>query len=104
MDKFIFSAAQFRTKISLSIAAILIGLFLFAQTATLIHSKIHPFHEHTAQCDVFEGVEHQAADAPTVVTVPFEAATVVICHAPKIRFHFSASFDAFLARAPPVSL
>ncbi|MBF6058112.1 MULTISPECIES: DUF2607 family protein [Thiomicrorhabdus] len=104
MDKSIFSATQFRSSVSLRIAAILIGLFLFAQTAALIHSKIHPFHEHTAQCDVYAGVEHQAADAPTVITVPFEAATVVLFHAPKVLFHFSTSFDAFLARGPPASL
>lgn len=36
------------------------GLFLFAQTATLLHAEIHPFHEHTEVCNAFEMVEHQA--------------------------------------------
>ena len=83
---------------------ILIGVFLFAQTAALIHSEIHPFHEHTEQCDVFEGVEHQVADAPSVLTLPLEAVTLSLYRSPTTNFNFSTRFGAFQARAPPAFL
>lgn len=29
-------------------------LFVLTQTAGLLHTEIHPFHEHTASCDLYE--------------------------------------------------
>lgn len=34
----------------------------FAQFSALIHSEVHPFHEHSQLCDIYTGVEHQSSD------------------------------------------
>jgi len=49
-----------------------LGLFLFAQTATLIHSEVHPFHQHEAECDIYQGVENQTLDS----VIPYSQPTV----------------------------
>lgn len=38
-------------------------MLVFAQLSSVIHSEIHPFHDHSEFCDVFYGVEHQSTDA-----------------------------------------
>lgn len=35
---------------------------VFAQFSALIHSEVHPFHEHSQMCDIYTGVEHQSSD------------------------------------------
>ena len=49
-----------------------LALFLFAQTATLIHSEVHSFHQHEAECDIFQGVENQTLDS----VIPYSQPTV----------------------------
>ncbi len=48
-------------------------LFVLTQTAGLLHSEIHPFHEHTASCDLFDQLA-QPIDGPepfaTNISVP----------------------------------
>ena len=49
-----------------------LALFLFAQTATLIHSEVHPFHQHGAECDIYQGVENQTLDS----VIPYSQPTI----------------------------
>lgn len=53
----------------LQIVAIIVLLFL-AQTATLLHASVHPFHEHTAECDIFLSMENHSADKPVFFSPP----------------------------------
>ena len=40
----------------------LVLVLAFAQFSALIHSEVHPFHEHSQLCDIYTGVEHQSSD------------------------------------------
>lgn len=79
----------------------LLAILLFAQTAALIHSEIHPFHHHSEQCHVFVGVEHQATD----VTPFFSLASLTpVYHKQALQpLAWRAAFIPLvhLARAPP---
>lgn len=37
---------------------IFIALFVFSQTAGLLHAEVHHFHEHEESCDVYENLAH----------------------------------------------
>ncbi|WP_373019605.1 hypothetical protein [Thiomicrorhabdus sp.] len=39
---------------SFRLVASFILLFAFTQTVGLLHSEIHPFHTHTAECDLYD--------------------------------------------------
>lgn len=41
---------------------LLVFVLAFAQFSALIHSEVHPFHEHSQLCDIYTGVEHQSSD------------------------------------------
>jgi hypothetical protein len=43
----------------------LILLFAVTQTAGLVHAEIHPFHEHTASCDLFDHLAQPIDDVAT---------------------------------------
>jgi hypothetical protein len=43
----------------------LILLFVVTQTAGLVHAEIHPFHEHTASCDLFDHLAQPIDDVAT---------------------------------------
>lgn len=79
-------------------------VLLFALTATLIHNEVHPFHEHTAQCDVFEGVQNQVTDAPAVLLLVLLVVFARVLSSTKSSFFNSQIRTAFQARAPPLSL
>jgi len=42
-------------------------LFVFSQTAGLLHAEIHPFHEHTEECDVYEKLAQPTSSSADVV-------------------------------------
>lgn len=77
-------------------------LFVVAQTAGLLHAEIHPFHEHSEECDVYEmlakPVDHLSVDvAPNF--------TGLLHHTPIFTFYKAPSFAqlrAFDGRAPPL--
>ena len=86
----------------MSFTLVLVGVFMFSQTAALIHSEIHPFHHHTEQCDKFAGVEHQVLDVPSVLVLPqlvFPNERSVI---ERIHFIIAPFLSGFHARAPPI--
>jgi hypothetical protein len=37
--------------------ALMVLLFLLAQTATLLHAEVHDFHDHEEYCDTFQSLE-----------------------------------------------
>lgn len=82
---------------------ILSVLFVFSQTAGLLHAEIHPFHEHTEECDVYEQLAQPTSSAPEVDTkavtlwhASYNITSVVIT--PELApSHF------FWGRAPPLS-
>lgn len=81
----------------------LILLFVFTQTASLWHAEIHPFHEHTASCDVFENLAQPIDDLE-----PFSAK---LSTPQPTRSSNSALFSVYFAvyhpyaysRAPPLA-
>ena len=94
---FRFDASHFNVK---WIAPLLL-LFVFTQTAGLLHAEIHPFHEHTASCDVFDNLAHpidaSVAKAPVVAKAPtFTPHSVLVTSAETIQ-----AFRLFESRAPP---
>lgn len=82
---------------------LLLGVFLFAQTAALIHAEIHPFHEHTEACNVFEGVEHQTSAFTPVFELPPSPVYGDAWQAPVIFSYVAAFVAVYFSRAPPVS-
>ncbi|MBO1927285.1 hypothetical protein J3998_06810 [Thiomicrorhabdus sp. 6S2-11] len=76
-------------------------LFLVAQTISVLHSSVHPFHEHTQLCDAVEKAADPRIDAsPFVVQLPkFQPP---IYQLPVYRFTPPPAFySAFQSRAPP---
>lgn len=87
----------FRRRMSLS----LLVFFLLAQTVTLWHAEIHPFHEHDELCEVFENLEK----LPVIIdTAPVLVEATPAAHPPPTFFPRNvvrtlvAVYDA---RAPP---
>ena len=78
-------------------------VFVFSQTASLLHAQIHPFHEHTEECDVYEMLAQ-----PTSSPAHVELATSPIWRVSNVftlavqtpRFSFSPVYSA---RAPPAA-
>ncbi|MDX1347977.1 MAG: hypothetical protein R3189_06990 [Thiomicrorhabdus chilensis] len=79
----------------------LMTLFVFSQTAGLLHAEIHPFHQHTAECDIYEHMAQPSSGAlDEVATLPARWQSVL---QPAIVFS-TVSIDfmpAFMGRAPP---
>lgn len=82
----------------------LVLLFVFAQTASLLHAEIHPFHEHTEVCDAFHLLEHQAGSLINLelnLSFDFLPLQVLAPVAKNLSLDFCAFF---LSRAPPYFL
>lgn len=78
-------------------------LFVFTQTAGLLHDEIHPFHEHTAECDIYEMLAQPTSSATPIVVeaVTLWSASTVLCLA--IQTPKSLSLPAYQSRAPPAA-
>ena len=80
----------------------LILLFVFSQTAGLMHAEVHAFHEHEASCDVFDHLaqplNHDASQQIAIREVPFATPNGLVfrsvCEVQCISH--------FLSRAPPI--
>jgi len=80
---------------------LLVGALLFAQTATLLHSEVHHFHEHEAECDIYLGMENQSVDLTSVIAQTennWQASTDNAFKHPHLSL---SSNNGFFARAPP---
>ncbi|WP_321325869.1 hypothetical protein [Thiomicrorhabdus sp.] len=81
----------------------LILLFLSSQTAGLLHAEIHPFHKHTASCELFEQLA-QPVDSGNTYTFSFFKPSPIIPYAFALVSVFETPFTAhFFSRAPPIS-
>lgn len=80
----------------------LVLALLAAQSISLWHSEVHPFHQHTAACDGLSVMDHKAADKLALaIDIPvFEFAQPVLWQA--VSVFFSSSFPAYFGRAPPL--
>lgn len=81
---------------------LLSALLVFVQFATVVHSEIHLFHEHSELCDVLYGVEHQSSDVVADFNLNehsaprhFEVSSPVFVVVHKVATVYSS-------RAPPV--
>jgi len=85
-----------------ALASILFSvLFVFAQTAALLHAEIHPFHEHSEECDVYEKLGQPTNSSAQVVleaTTVWQSSTVVFS---KIQTPQMAFVPVYWGRAPP---
>ena len=79
----------------------LIFVFLFAQSAALIHSEVHLFHEHTEACDKFESVENQTLNVPLTFIWPQLTSPKISLINPKVEPFYAQPLTCFDARAPP---
>ena len=81
---------------------LLLTVFLVAQTATLLHSEIHDFHEHEELCETFDNLEKQSVIIDTssvfieVIPPPSNCLINLACHFVRV------SISAYDSRAPPI--
>ena len=82
--------------------AVLVTLFFFAKTAGLLHSEIHPFHHHTVECDLYQGMAHPVSDQ--VETLDLALPTPTYSHFDERVFpvYPALAYPPFWGRAPPV--
>lgn len=84
-----------------SINAVLILLFLLAQSATLLHAEVHDFHDHEEYCDTFKSLEKHhnliGVSAIQISHVPQDRAETTF-HRAKTSLHSSQFYEA---RASP---
>lgn len=80
----------------------LILLFLFSQTAGLLHAEVHPFHEHEASCDVFDNLG-QPLDSPAEFLPQINRPAPLIPQSIQVRSVFESLYTpSFWGRAPPI--
>ena len=105
MQPFHFLEKQIRATSStwfVRLVSSLILLFVLTQTAGLLHAEIHPFHEHTASCDVFENLA-QPADNPNLVALNIAKPAPILPAGIQLRSVFEAVYQPhFFGRAPPL--
>ncbi len=78
-------------------------LFVLTQTAGLWHSEIHPFHEHTASCDLFEHLA-QPIDNPEPFTTKISAPQHLLSPNSALVSVYYAVYQPFHhSRAPPLA-
>lgn len=82
---------------------LLSALLVFVQFATVVHSEIHPFHEHSELCDVFYGVEHQSSDAPVALSYFLSKPIGFYWQVPLFISSVQQTETAYSSRAPPIS-
>ena len=78
-------------------------LFVFSQTAGLLHAEVHHFHEHDETCDIYESLAHPY-DSQTPKAehqAVFSAADLPLLAMQSGVYHFHISH--FFGRAPPIS-
>ena len=79
----------------------LILLFLFSQSAGLVHSAVHSFHEHEASCDVFDNLGHPL-DSPSEFSPKVASPGSLIPQSIQVRSVFESLYiPNFWGRAPP---
>ncbi len=79
-----------------------LALFLFAQTATLIHSEAHHFHEHDAECDIYLGLENQTLDTVIPFSQPAISKLFITLRSPTLSLFYNETITS-KARSPPFS-
>lgn len=80
----------------------LILVFLFSQTAGIVHAEVHAFHEHDEVCDAFELVSNQSADLvdkALQTKVDFNAIQVSTSFSNDLSLSFRT---VYFSRAPPL--
>lgn len=105
MDIRIFSSARVNTalhqsRLTLRIV-LLMMLFFFAKTAGLIHEEIHPFHHHTAECEVFQGMAHPVSDEVADLQLPQLSLEYDLWQQSLVAHFLSPVYPHFWGRAPP---
>jgi hypothetical protein len=93
-----------RNQISSQLFSALVVLFLFSQTAGLIHAEVHHFHEHEAECDIYQAVEKKTAHIQVHALVPLLDWGNQSLTSPFSKTFPYQTLNAFSARAPPFSL
>ncbi|MEA3404762.1 MAG: hypothetical protein U9R28_03365 [Pseudomonadota bacterium] len=74
---------------------------MFSQTAGLLHAEIHPFHEHTEECDVYEQLAKPTSSSGQIVfgaTTVWQASLITVASVHEATLALSSPF---WARAPP---
>ncbi|WP_319558391.1 hypothetical protein [Thiomicrorhabdus sp.] len=77
------------------------SLFLFAQSASVVHAEIHPFHEHSVYCDAFDQAAEPRIDTPFF---QFQLPTVEIPSFKPVFYHLApqeVAYRNYSVRAPP---
>lgn len=78
-----------------------LALFLVAQTISVLHAGVHPFHEHTQLCDLVEKAADPRIDSPSF-TPSWAKFSALSYQLPIYQFTPPlAEYSAFQSRAPP---
>lgn len=93
-----------RLKNRLFLALFLSTLFVSAQTASLLHAEIHPFHHHSAECDLLEQLAQPVQAAADAAVLPQAHGTILKIAIPVVSAPVLAVVVPYQGRAPPVSV
>lgn len=78
-------------------------LFVLTQTVGLWHTEIHPFHEHTASCDLFEHLAQPIDDLDSF-TVKLSAPQPLVSSNSLLSSVYDAVYQPYAySRAPPLA-
>ncbi|MGF1645061.1 MAG: hypothetical protein ACFCUJ_15595 [Thiotrichales bacterium] len=80
---------------------IVLLLFVFAQTAALLHAEVHEFHEHDASCAVYAVVEHQTPQVVPPIALPSPGYRHLTVTVPMPAWVSFSRARIYWARAPP---
>jgi len=78
-------------------------LFVLSQTAGVIHTEIHPFHEHEASCDVFDNLGKPFSPNISLACVP-QSLTASDAYLDELNaVIYKTHINHFFGRAPPLA-
>ncbi len=78
-------------------------LFVLVQTVGLLHAEIHPFHEHTESCDLFEHLAQPVDDVENFTANVSKPNHLISSNRPLVSV-YSALYQPFYhSRAPPLA-
>ncbi|PLA74555.1 hypothetical protein CYQ88_05600 [Hydrogenovibrio sp. SC-1] len=82
---------------------LLSALLVLVQFATVVHSEIHPFHEHSELCDVFYGVEHQSSDVALAFSIVLPKRLTGFWQIAPFTSFVQKPETVYSSRAPPIA-
>ncbi|WP_024852046.1 hypothetical protein [Hydrogenovibrio kuenenii] len=80
---------------------VLMAVFLFAKTAGMIHDTVHPFHQHTEVCEIYQALAHPVSDDVYELDLPLLKPVYALQASEAVSQVYTLTYPAFWGRAPP---